>query len=405
MLTALLFIGCMIIPASAAEIDNDSWLNVLDYSTANDTGSNMFVIENGGGERTWNLPKRLDMYMVDVVFTDVMVYGGAVSGVSVHIEGRTYPLTIEWINNKLARAYGAFQGTGGSAIGLQFACSSPQYIEVLQLNVCSAPAEHFATTCYGTVTFNGGSHEFVKDSSVSTPAYTDVYYSGDYEKCQYSVILLLKDWRKYDFIDVQLTAVCWNITSVAANFGGINLDLVTSDIVATNVIANQYLVHMRVDVRGIDRTSTGYVAIQIDGNLLNDGGDNFFMINAASGYVLLQDINPLYYYFEGVKGTLNTGFDRVVEALSPESDVASGYKETAKQQGAQLDDITSAIGSTSKPDAAQLNFDMAGFVSTDAINLASTPIAALFQNEYIFTIFMMAITLAIVGYVLFGKRG
>lgn len=121
--------------------------------------------------------------------------------------------------------------------------------------------------------------------------------------------------------------------------------------------------------------------------------------------------NSIYDYFVDLTNNLDTWFqtqfdkfDQLINGSSESNQAAEDFQDQAAEQDQQLDEMTQIMDSVEKPDPGDINMDLSTVVDSDTITLATTGLSAALGNTVILKVLIMAITFALIGFVLYGKR-
>lgn len=384
-----------------SDYSGNYWIDLLDYGFAFD-GSNILKMASGT-THYFKLPMYGLVRSLDIVVccprSDCQLY------YQPPYDQPLVKLTRQVLdaNKGLYRFYGDVPDWDCRQIGLQFTYSgASSFVEFYQINYSSYSTTSFISILNGTVSIDDGNYSTVKNPADTTPAYvfTPIPQYDD----NYTWTLTNSDWRKYDLLDIRLALDVLTIDSIEVTFNNVALPFEVSYLGGSAYESYRYL-SIVVDLRGLDRSvqNNPYIRICGDGNY---DIESYFYIVSSMGLLFSQPPSEDMIWHYDMKYFLDKKIDSVIAALSPPvSDKITDYKDSAAQQAGKVDAITDAMGTVSKPDAGDMNLAMDGFVSTDAVNLLAQPISVIFGNQYIMTLFLMAVTLCIVGYILFGKKG
>lgn len=299
------------VPVRADDISNDFLFPVLDFSTANNSGKN-FVYVADQSDVSFSLSRDMSVYYVEILFNSFYNINSIIATVGTGSSS----LSIIKVSDSLYRAYGNLRGKSDSRILFTFDSDSGAWIEFYSVNVSTVAALDYTTTLNGVINYDNSSISYVKDPSVSTPANAVISYSGDFNSTDFVTELIPYEWKKYDFIDIQLMIDTQSIDSISCIMGQLNVPFSVS-LVNNSNLATSHFISIRVDLRGLDRTSSDYPMIVITGNLNFDDLSLFAILN-VSGLVSYSDTNSVLFFLKERFIDLNSWISSQTSALQTE---------------------------------------------------------------------------------------
>lgn len=402
-----LLICCIFISVSASglsDFDNDSMVNLVDYYEFNqinfDPGSTELV-------HRFSLPDSSRVYYgFDIVFTN----NAAVNAVYyIHPQHGAIQMNFIDIGNGLSRAFIDNYPWRSDYIDLLFVYgnTNPSYwIQINSFYVNFYNVDHFTSSCEASGFTPSGSVDLSLNYGDSRPTQV-TWAASDFNNLSFSIDVTSPDWQKFDYLDFQIICTVKSITSVSATFGDIVLPFSVSQIGDDSSGRMTILISVRIDLRGLDR-STSYVPTLIITGNSNLDYLNAFKLADCSGYVQ-YNINPLFYYFKNLFIKLDSSFQSLANvisnAINPSDDGdAEQFQEVLIYQAGELDDIANVMESLDKPDPDSLNVNLDSFALNANISGVGSVLAVPMRNELLLQVLIMTFTFALVGYVLFGKR-
>ncbi|MBE6922889.1 MAG: hypothetical protein E7465_06885 [Ruminococcaceae bacterium] len=387
------------VPAFATEIDNYDSINLLDYFNPG-----MKYTDPGRNSVTLTFPGYLKYEYLDFV---VQAPSGLSSVYQVYYGGE-YELTVIPIGEHCYRIYGgiAYEGRSVEIIFVTPQSSeSTQWLSFLSCFVYKAKLLRFDTEAYceiASAEFNGTIH-YIPTDEINHRIFSS---TSDFQDTYFITYIWTDDWRKYDYIDFQLMYECFDITSVTAVMGSVNVPLVVSYIDGTNIDNNTFYVSMRMDVTGLDRGSADYPMIILMGRL-NTGGTNSIDFANCSGYVKQAFFDPLFYYFYDLKNELrswmNTYTNRIVDALNGNSTSGNEFKNDTSGLISDLGDITASMDSVVRPNFVGMDIT-AGIDISSASYLMSSFFNQVAGVPWISQIILLSGIMGLIAYILYGKE-
>lgn len=207
-------------PASAAE-DSGNWLQVLGYSTVNDSGSNYFVV-NKSATISLKLPTRTYGVWVDML---VNTSDMDITSVESIWSGSYTKLTVSKISNGLFRVFGRLSYHTYTELQFRFKCSGTGYYELLSCKLSSIAESVLYADAFMDFTYMIWNGSTLEDYSVrmeqSSNFVVDSFGEGAAAPWQACVQIL--DWQNFDSLTVWGSVDDASLGSVRATVGNISL--------------------------------------------------------------------------------------------------------------------------------------------------------------------------------------
>ena len=453
--TFLTIFSVFAIPANAADLSSTGWFDVLDiaYMYSATASVDGYSYAARVQERTydvfeWELPQYTDCVYMDILFrTDS-------NNPSIKIGG-TKNLTVELISDddyKLYRAYGRVYSYV-EKITLTYTWSGGYWLDILSFNVCSTEPNGTAIEAYcqiGAVDVDENIH-YIPTDLVNSRVFTG---TDDSRRNFVYLDIFTFEWEKYDRIDVQLDLWIQSIQSISASLDGVNIPLETSYIEAHTINGNRYLVTISMDLSTLDKTSTSYPIININGRV-QVNMENQVDFVSCRGFVTGTDLNPISLFlrkiidkisslisqvntsvhsvitkltsnftnlvdllianfnsltssiqtqFQSLKSFLSTQTSSIITAIKGDSAAADDFKDDITEKDSALKDMAGVMGSVSMPELDSVDVDANSFVDGNVLAISTSGVSAVLAMPIFSDVIVMAILLATAGYVLFGKR-
>ena len=401
-LAAVVLICSLAVPSLAADFENVEWYQLLDYVSLNSSGNTTNINNSNVCYFAFNETRWISS--VDII---VSFIGQPITRVYHTYEGTTKNLSILKIGDNLYRIYGNITRSPYNGLHLTFESSGWTRIEFTSVKLLGIEYGFFEESAhgYGTVVRADDLNIGYNYQSLSSSFYYT--YSGDFNDRVFRTYYQFPNWRKYDYIDLQLYYVVDAITSISATIGDINIPVSCSYLDPTQSGSPGYFMTLRLDLTGLLRSSTDEIELQIIG-LSSYDSSGLISIIGCSGYVPLNTIDPLFYHFRTLQVKLEGWFsslgDRIVNALNGDSSASDQFKDQIDQSNQELEDMSSVMNSFTTPDINSINVDVGAFVSPSDISSLTAPMSLLFESNIVTTCIMISIILATVMFVLYGKR-
>lgn len=407
-LVAVVLVFSFAVPSFASGIDlesNDSWIDVMDFS---DLGQK--YTKNGYNYVNVSLPLNKVYYGIEFVVYDATkinnVYFDHPS------QGMMLFKKVD-IGSGYYRYYINLMWTGDS-LPLVFDVTNrnSEWFQFLSFKVHYSSVDYFTST--------GTAFGYLPDDSsfeISTSGNQAVFFGfDDFLNTRFDFEVFCNDWKKFDYLDFSLEISGGSINSISASLDGLTLPF-THTIVQSSSGENTWFLQIRLDLRGINRTSTSMPHITIAGHASTvDLSDiSYIAINHCTGILLLNDIDPFFIYFRDLGIKIQAGFSSVVskietwgqnivDAITGDSSAADQFKDQIDESNKELDDMTAVMNSFTTPDINSINVNVDSFVTPSDISSLTAPMSMLFESNIVVTCIMIAIILGTVMFVLYGKR-
>lgn len=336
-LTLVLLVACLAVPVMADEIDNNPWIELLDYKTANNSGEN-FVFVDVGGSVTYDLVSFQSVYSIDVV---IRFHSVVPSHCYVSVDGNQFELNMLQIDGTTYRLYGDI-GQSSDNLIFSFDASRGGYYDFISVSVlCSNLVSYNAEVrgggyAYASVNKNLNLHYYSGSSLTSATwnysSFDDYSYLG-YDGTFYMIFDFL-NWNSYDYLALNLSMFIDSIDSITAFYGTDPIPFEISYVDNGSTSTGLFLVNIRLDVSGLDFSSGHVPCVTITGKGSYEG-TNQVTVRYAKGYVHVHEMTSWMYWFTNLQNWLSSGF----------ASVTNGLSTLGTNIGTFISDQTTAIGS------------------------------------------------------------
>ena len=128
-----------------------------------------------------------------------------------------------------------------------------------------------------------------------------------------------------------------------------------------------------------------------------------FKSNVASNITDLK--TSLGSKIDAVKTSVNNCgilLQQLIDGASGQDD-ADEFNDSVSDKTDELNTMAGVMDSVTPPDISKVNLDQ--IISPEFVSITTSGLSAILSNQIILTIFMMSMTMSLVGYILFGKKG
>ena len=414
-LTCVLFFIPLVPSAFAAE-NEDGFVEVLDFSLPGDSDNTKVYQVPGYGMRSiFNLRQAWHIDYIDILFT--VAPTSTINGVKVHSgasASAASSLTLVHVSDNLYRAYGHVDFQTRT---LYFWMES----DVPWVNWESCRVSTSSLVGYDERAFcDIQAYEY---SSVINYVPTDLinyrYFTGSSEPDMNMLHLYIycDNWRKYDYLDFVFSADISAINSINVTFGDSTVPLDLSFVDSGGSILNHFIVSARLDLRGLDRSSTEGLFLHVYGKV-NSGEDNFISMDGCRGYAFGANLdantlwmhrfwsfftNDLYFNLRSILESIDGRLVLLYEALNPSTSSSNDFKDNSSEAVSDLDDVASAMDSVTRPDLGSMDMDFSSDIG-DASMLMGGLFTTVISVPWLSTIIIASCSVGLLSYVLFGKE-
>lgn len=403
LICACCLILALALPTSAAEAGSP-WVEVLDIATANNSGSNTFAFSNSGSV-TYPLGLKTIVSHIDVTITV-----GYEAPTAVYIDrgnGNRAALNVQQIYGSMYRVYGRVGGYVLSDIKLDFESNGYSSCEILSLKVASTAISHYVPSMTFDYVFGANVTDYLsKDTnSVTIDPVVEFEYGISTDYC---IIPEISDWKSYDFLEFTVSTYYANITAVSATLAGDILPVsvsyldaepdgeVTGGAGTTGYTYPNLYATILVDLRGTDRSLSAIPEIYINGNW-NMGSGMEFQFLYVRGYVEVADKTGVLYWWDRF-----TTF--MTDLFKGDSSPSDDFQNEATEQGSQMDDLNDELHNATNPPLENIDTDISDYVGADDMAAVTGEFSQITNDPLILQITMLSLTVALVAYILYGKR-
>lgn len=389
-LVLILCFGFWSVPVQAAESNIDSWINVLDFVNPNDTSSNtVYLSKNSVNSIVFNFPDSLFVGYVDILFRTNEPFpamGRYVNGAI------TASLNIVKVSDRLFRAYG-YLNDYATFLNLGFQTTTGTWLDFLTFNISTSNYLFYNTDAYCEIhaqEFDSTIH-FVYSDDVNGRVFDA---PSNVDLCWYYLFIYSYDWKKYDYLDFQLSLDVSSIDSIIARQDAMDIPLEISYLSPNDNSVNSYFVNIRMDLRGLDRIEGTVPMIKITGALA-PGVANRVDFISTGGVVIPSSFDPLGFYFENLNSwissqtsaikSLNNNvysyFQTLFTQLSGHTETVTGLFGTL---GTNLNTLFSSLESLIDTDFSALTSTISARFNTLSNNLAAwyDSLETVIENEF-----------------------
>lgn len=416
-LLALVVILASASPVAAAE--DSAWVELLEYSTVNDSGLNWFKYSSTA---TFSIPTPYSMRLTKIDMLITYPANTAPTAVDVYYNGTYYSLTMRRIDECTSRVYGTIAQNWYSDVRIRFTRSgtTTAYVEILSCKVSQLLHQEVtadAQVVIDNTYYSTGTAITVAGNDVSDTAYSQIRID-------------VNDWMEYDSLTIWGSALTMGLTSIRATVSTLALPFEVSyfQSVATGETTDSTYHFSYYDYSS---TSGGY------GNIYGDT-TSAFEYNGKILFAITIDLtgvdrtlttSPLYVYFTGVYSglygyTFNCQYVNGSIIVPDKSDItwwnkfttfmsglfggddpdAADFESQMESQGDAMQDAVDEMDAVTKPPVDDINVSVDSYIDPSGVSDAGSLIGELMSQELILFMLLISLTVALASFVIFGKR-
>lgn len=404
------------IPSYAAE---NQWINVLDYATPNDSGSNTVMIESGDIVH-FDVPD-LQLGYIDLV-VQLEIAGSPTCAVAHEIDSR---LNRVKLNDRVYRFYGELDLLLTEGIDLVFNNHPGGTVQFLSMRISTTPYMSYNMPVSGFFSYaNGEEVNFYFNSSDDYGGAT-LYGNSNFSYQDYTGYIQFADWNKYDYIDLQFYSSHLSIASVAATLSDNTVPYEISYLLSESTFGT-YLVNITLDLTQIDRDTSQVLELVLTGSVPTiDSQIGYFSVLYCNGLLESSGVGEdlsLWYriktFFTDRFAALNTWIDnqtssitgtiaqwgqKIVDAINPDTGAVDDVVDQSQQQADEIASNNAALQEMPKPDLSGSG-DISSIVSVGNTAKYTIFLSRIMTAPVLSDVIMLGLIFSLAAYVLFGKR-
>lgn len=406
------------VPATASS-DSTAWTELLDYCSVRSDGTNYFTF-SGQTDIKLDWEGLIIVSYVDILLTNyaspitsaTLMYGDVV----------IKSLTIEQVGYYSYRIYGSIPASVLASLSVRFTSdgSSSCYLE--SFRVC----KHTDSGVYPNDLILGVLHDGIDvtdnilvgntykipatksnyaDCSGASFWIHDIYRSGDLDQ--------LGIWS-FDRLELQFTSLGLDWTGFSASveysdgaFASLPVTVSFFSTSTNQIYTDPYLLSLTdlvyitvvVDMSEVNRALVSKLNLMFTANYVECLPVTLWFDYATLYNNTADDLGPAYWWAQ-VKSFFTGLFSGF---FSVDSD-ADDFQNTVESQVDEMDDMVDQMEQVTKPDIDDIDINFDSYVDSSDVGAFTDSLAVVFDSDIVITMIMITLTLALVSYVLYGKR-
>lgn len=122
------------------------------------------------------------------------------------------------------------------------------------------------------------------------------------------------------------------------------------------------------------------------------------------GFDLYVDVNTILEN-SNMMHSINNKLDSIISGTPEQNESADGFNDVIKDQAGQIQDSLDVMDSVQKPDVSGVQTSVDSFVPKTDMLAYTTPLTMFWKNTTLTAMLVLVVTLAMVSFVFFGKKG
>lgn len=425
--TALCMVAVLLVSSGVGLVahaeEETAWTELLEYSTVNNSGSNWFRYSSTA---TVSIPTPYSMRLTKIDMLITYPDNTAPTKVEVFYNGTYYPLEMRRIDANTSRVYGSIQNNFYSDVRIRFTRgnTATAYLEILSCRVSQLVTQEVEAQA----------QVVIDNTYYSTATNIEVPGNGVSDAAYATIRIDISDWMKFDKLSIWGSVATLGLTSVRANVGTLSLPFEMSYVqtVATGETTDYtYRYTYTENYSGGGGYGNGYgdlnTAVEYNSKILYCITIDISALDRTYNYN--GQAYPMYIYLTGVyTGTYGYTFNcqyvngsiivsdkteitwwnkftKFMEGLfGKSSDKADDFADSAESQKSELDQMNEQLEAVTKPPVEDIETDIGSYIDSEDNATVAGAFQSFASNPLISTMMMITLTVALVGYILFGKR-
>lgn len=420
-LLALIIAFTALVPVSAHAAGNESgWVELLEEVSVQSNGENWWTMKGATATLTIPMLTEKRLRKIDLLLWNAT--GFRPTKAAVTAGGRTTNLDIYAIGSNLTRITGYLPDAFYEQIDISITKSTTTETtyEVLSCKVTPIGVQEFQAS--GNVYMDGVTFPF--GQHIQSKLYTGGTQNS-------TIRISVTDWQKYDSLTIWGSADNILFTSFRASYSTSGLPFEINYMQATpsgewvqvytdtsgyywpgeyegsweshedtegytiTETNGKYLFCITIDLSNVDRTITDPLYLYATGLFQGHVGYTF-NCQYVNGNVNVADTSTVSWW------TRFTTFMRELMGVDTTED--EELQQEAQDKTDELGDLNAELESVTRPDPEDIDASLSDFVNDDDLAHFTAGLAPLTNDDLFGTILVMGLSVALLGYILYGKR-
>lgn len=416
---AFVFVLVALVPAEAHASGNESgWVELLEYSSVNGNGANTFTM--GGKTGSFTIPLVTNTMLARV---DILIWHQSGEPVVTAKVG-SMALTVTRVNTYVSRVYGMIPNGYYKNLTVTFTKAAATSVMWEVLSCRYTPLSIINSTATGEIWVDGDS-----SNRIACPGDYASDGGGTDMTIPIQIPVVVTDWQKYDSVTIQGSMAGIGLNSVRASIGALGLPYeitytssvpsgtaenyresvsmthydtsdtyygyITGAYDTNNIYLGKTLFTVTIDLTGVNRQDANTLTVWFTG-VTYDAYAHMFNVQGLTGGIVVADTSNVSWW------TRFTNF--MQELMGGDTAEDEQFQADAQDKTDELGDLNDQLENVTKPDPDQIDTDLDSFVSDDDLTAVADGFSDLTSDSLFSTILIMSLSVALLGYILYGKR-
>lgn len=358
-LAAVILVFSLAVPSYAVE---SPWINLLDYCSPNDSGSNLVDI-NSDTEVTFDYKGTIGYVDFTVMFYRVFDATAQIKSNSI-----TRNLTAIQLDDYTWRFYGALDIRSDVGFRVVFPGAPTTKVQFLNFRLTATVLVTYDTIASGYVSYGGGEEVSFYYNSYDDYGTAVLSGSSDLNYEDYAAYISFSDWKKYDYIDIRLFATQLEIDSLSASLGDVSIP-VEHSFFNTGGAMDNILVNVFIDLTLCDRDSEFDLELVLNGDVPPiDNRYASLTIISCCGFLEYAGLSESVTFWYRLRSFLTDKFSSLSDSISDlGTEIGTFFTDLRYDLGSHFGALGSEIGAYF--DA--LSNNISAFITSQTVSIAT----------------------------------
>lgn len=397
--------SCMTVTAYAAQ--ESGWIELLEYTSVREDGDNWFTVSGTTGSVTIPLQGEKRLRKIDMLLWNPTNQRPA--SASVTAGSTTTALDIYQLGSNMCRIVGYLPSAYYEAITVKLVktSSTAATYEVLSCKVTPLGVQEYLASADVYLDSFGTTGTY--STNYNIPFYKESSSGSGSDGGNWLARVQVSDWEKFDTLSIWGSVSWASIESIRVSVGTTALDYTVNyiDAEASEYAVDgdptywvtpewgKYLYSITVDLSNVDRTLSEPLYIYFTGTY-DLTVSAYFNCQYVNGSVTTADTTTVSWWHRFT--TFLTGL------LGGDGTNTDEFEDESAQQGGEMGELNDELQNVTKPPIEDIQTDVDDYLDPEDAQETYAVFASLTGNSLVSSMLVMALTVALVAYVLYGKR-
>lgn len=397
-LVLILTFSSVVVCSSA---DTYTTVNLLDYKPMSLIFGNNFSFRNELDifyDFTYPINDS-QIYGVDILFS---VSGADIEYIEFITADTMFELSITDLGNDIYRAFGDNEGYILADLTLHLVSSGFTEIHFHQFNISLVSTNRYIGSASGSLVSGGLTDEFQTSGGSTNINFTQLDVdNANVLSTTFSCYVYPYNAHLYDYIEMCFAFTGLGLDGITVELiDGYQVPFVITPLSNTDTSTNGFhCFNLTIDLTGIDKSDMEALRISLYGRY-DAYKTQYFQILDMITLVDVTPPDPELSLLQKIANSISS-----LLATPNQENQAEDFDETAESQASELDEMVSVMGSVEQPDISNVNLDLTSGIDSNILTATTSGFSTVLSNEILIRVLIMALTLGLVGFILYGKKG